>query len=297
MKIKELEKCMLCPRNCGINRYKDLGYCRISSDLMISYYSLHMWEEPIISGSSGSGTIFFTNCNLKCIFCQNEKISHNNYGKVISLDRLKEIMIELQDKGANNINLVTPTPYVPIIAELLHNIKDKKLKIPVIYNTSSYENRSTIKMMDGLVDVYLADFKYFDNKLGEKYSKCFNYRETAIDSIDEMYKQVGSPIIENGLIRRGLIVRILVLPGEIEDAKKIINYLYDTYKDNIIISIMNQYTPIKKLKYDNLNRKLSEDEYNSVVNYAYDIGVRNAFIQEDDTQKDSFIPNFDINII
>ena len=297
MKIKELEKCMLCPRNCGINRYKDLGYCKINSDLMISYYSLHMWEEPIISGSNGSGTIFFTNCNLKCIFCQNEQISHNNYGKVISLDRLKEIMLLLQDKGAHNINLVTPTPYVPLIANLLHNIKDKELKIPVIYNTSSYENRETIKMMNGLVDVYLADFKYFDNKLGEKYSKCFNYRETAINSIDEMYKQVSDIVIEDNLIKKGLIVRILVLPGEVEDAKSIIKYLYDKYDDKIIISIMNQYTPIKKLEYSNLNRKLSDEEYNSVVDYAYSIGVRNAFIQEGDTQEESFIPNFNINII
>lgn len=297
MKIKELEKCMLCPRNCGINRYKDLGYCGINSDLMISYYSLHMWEEPIISGSNGSGTIFFTNCNLKCIFCQNEQISHNNYGKVISLDRLKEIMLLLQDKGAHNINLVTPTPYVPLIANLLHNIKDKELKIPVIYNTSSYENRDTIKMMNGLVDVYLADFKYFDNKLGENYSKCFNYRETAINSIDEMYKQVSDIVIEDNLIKKGLIVRVLVLPGEVEDAKNIIKYLYDKYRDKIIISIMNQYTPIKKLEYSNLNRKLSYEEYNSVVDYAYSIGVRNAFIQEGDTQEESFIPNFNINII
>ena len=297
MKIKELEKCMLCPRNCGINRYNNLGYCKISSDLMISYYSLHMWEEPIISGSNGSGTIFFTNCNLKCIFCQNEEISHNNYGKVVSSDRLKEIMLLLQDKGAHNINLVTPTPYVPIIANILHNIKDKELKIPVIYNTSSYENIDTIKMMDRLVDVYLADFKYYDNSLGEKYSKCSNYRDVAINSIDEMYKQVNKIIIEDNLIKKGLIVRVLVLPGEVEDAKKIIKYLYDKYKDSIIISIMNQYTPIKKLEYDNLNRKLTDEEYNSVVDYAYNLGVRNAFIQEGDTQEESFIPKFDINII
>ena len=297
MKFKELERCMLCPRNCGVNRYKTIGYCGSNSDLMISYYSLHMWEEPLISGDNGSGTIFFTNCNLRCIFCQNDKISHDGYGKVVSLDRLKEIMLDLQDKGAHNINLVTPTHYVPHIASVLQNIKYKELKIPVIYNTSSYENINTIQMMDGLVDVYLADFKYFDNNLGFKYSKCNNYRDVAINSIDEMYKQVGDIVIEDNLIKRGLIVRILLLPGEVIDAKNIIKYLYDKYKDKIIISIMNQYTPIKEFEYDNLNRKVSNKEYDELINYAYDIGVRNAFIQDGDTQDESFIPDFDINIV
>ena len=297
MKFKELEKCMLCPRNCGINRYETIGFCGASSELMISYYSLHMWEEPIISNKNGSGTIFFTNCNLKCIFCQNNNISHEGYGKEVSLDRFKEIILELQEKGANNINLVTPTHYVPQIAYVLHNIRDKELKIPVVYNTSSYENVNTIKLLNGLVDVYLADFKYFDNGLGKKYSKCDNYRDIAINSIKEMYKQTNNIIIEDGLIKKGLIVRILILPGEIEDAKNIIKYLYDEYKDNIIISIMNQYTPIKKLKYDNLNRKVWDSEYDEVINYAYDLGVRNAFIQEGDTQDESFIPKFDINIV
>ena len=297
MRFNELEKCELCPRNCRINRYESTGYCKISSDLMISYYSLHMWEEPIVSGDHGSGTIFFTNCNLKCIFCQNEDISHKGYGKVVSTDRLKEIMLELQDKGAHNINLVTPTVYVPIIEYTLRNIKDKELKIPIIYNTSSYENTGTIRMMNGLVDIYLADFKYYDNDLGKKYSKCSNYRETAINSIDEMYKQTGPFVIEDNLIKRGVIVRILVLPGEVEDAKNIIKYLYSRYKNNIIISIMNQYTPLKKFDYSNLNRKVSDEEYESVINYAYDIGVRYAFIQEGDTQVESFIPKFDINIV
>ena len=297
MKFKELEKCMLCPRNCGVNRYQTIGYCRSNSDLMISYYSLHMWEEPLISGDNGSGTIFFTNCNLRCIFCQNDNISHEGYGRVVSLDRLKEIMLDLQDKGAHNINLVTPTHYVPHIAYILHKIKDKELKIPVVYNTSSYENVDTIKMMDGLVDVYLADFKYFDNNLGIKYSKCNNYRDVVINSIDEMFKQVGDIVIEDNLIKKGLIVRILLLPGEVDDAKNIIKYLYNKYKDKIIISIMNQYTPIKELEYDNLNRKVSTREYDELVNYAYDIGVRNAFIQDGDTQDESFIPDFDINIV
>jgi len=297
MEFDELKNCHLCPKNCGVNRYKKLGFCKSSADLFVSYYSLHMWEEPIISGNHGSGTIFFSNCNLKCIFCQNRKISTDGYGKKISLDRLSEIMLELQDKGAHNINLVTPTHYAPLIKYSINNIKDK-LNIPVVYNTSSYENVETIKMMNGIVNIYLADFKYFDDELGKKYSNCDNYRECAIKSIDEMYNQVGKFIIKDDLMVNGLIVRVLVLPGHIDDSKKIIKYLYDKYKDNIIISIMNQYTPLFNIeKYDNLNRKLSDSEYDDIINYACDLGVKQAFIQDGDTQEESFIPDFDLSVL
>ena len=296
MRFKELEKCELCPRNCRINRYETTGFCNLRDKIKLSYYSLHMWEEPIISGENGSGTIFFSNCNLRCLFCQNKKISIDNYGKEISNKRFQEIILELQDKHAQNINLVTPTMYVPQIIYNINQIKDK-IKIPIVYNTSSYENTNTIKLLDNTIDIYLADFKYFDNKLGEKYSNCTNYFEYASTCIDEMYKQVGKFKIKNNIMTKGLIVRVLILPGEIDDSMKIINYLYSKYKDNIIISIMNQYTPLDKYKYDNLNRKLTEEEYSSVVNYAYDLGVRNCFIQEGDTQNDSFIPTFDISIL
>ena len=292
----EYENCMLCPRKCGINRYNSTGFCGASSKLYLSYYSLHMWEEPIISGSNGSGTIFFTYCNLKCIFCQNKKIS-DGYGKEVSLDRFENIILELQNKGSHNINLVTPTHYVPYIRFVLQKIKYKELKIPVVYNTSGYENTETLKLLDGLIDIYLTDFKYYDNSLGKKYSKVNDYFDITSLSIDEMYRQVGSPVIENNLMKSGLIVRILVLPGEIEDSKKIIKYLYSKYKNSIIYSIMNQYTPISKYKYDNLNRRLTDIEYNEVINYAYDIGVRKCFIQEGDTQEESFIPNFDISVL
>ena len=292
-----LSKCNLCPRNCGVNRHETVGVCGAGDKIKLAYYSLHQWEEPVISGTNGSGTVFFSHCNLKCIFCQNKKISTGGYGKVISNERLKEIFLELQEKGAHNINLVTPTPFVPLIADVLQEIKGKELMIPVVYNTSSYENVETIKIMNGLVDIYLADLKYYSNELGLKYSRCNNYFEIASKAIDEMVKQVGTFEIVDDLMKKGVIVRVLILPGHIEDSKKIIKYLYDKYHDDVIISIMNQYTPIEKLEYDNLNRKVTDDEYDEVVNYAYDLGVRMAFMQEGETQSESFIPDFDCSIV
>lgn len=292
-----LSKCTLCPRNCKINRYKTVGVCGANEKIKLAYYSLHQWEEPVISGTNGSGTIFFSHCNLKCIFCQNKKISTGGYGKEIDTNRLKEIMLELQSKGAHNINLVTPTHYVPQIVECLRDIKNKDLQIPVVYNTSSYENVSTIESLNGLVDIYLADLKYYDSSLGKRYSNCSNYFEVASLAIENMYKQVGQFNIESDLMTKGLIVRILVLPGHTDDAIHLVEYLYKKYRDNIIISIMNQYTPVCETKFDNLNRKLSTDEYNQVLDYALNLGIKYAFIQEGDTQEESFIPDFDCSII
>lgn len=293
-----LKNCNLCPRRCGVNRYEKAGFCGATNKIKLAYYSLHMWEEPIISGENGSGTIFFSNCNMRCLYCQNKKISLDGYGKYISNKKLGEIMLELQEKGAHNINLVTPTHYVPQIASTLHKIKNKELKIPVVYNTSSYENVGTLIVLRNLVDIYLADLRYFDDELGEKYSKCPNYFETATMAIDEMYRQVGAPVLdENGMLRKGLVVRVLILPGHLRDAKEIINYLYKTYKDDIYISIMNQYTPVNHCEYDNLNRKITDEEYDEVIDFAMAIGVKNAFIQEGDTALESFIPNFDKKVI
>ena len=293
-----LKNCMICPRKCGINRYQEKGYCGATNKVRVAFYSLHKWEEPVISGSNGSGTIFFSYCNLKCLYCQNKKISTGGYGKDITNKRLKEIMLELQDKGAHNINLVTPTHYVPQIVSTLRKIKHNELKIPVVYNTSSYENVGTIMMLNNLVDIYLADLRYYDDALGEKYSGCSNYFETATMAIDEMYRQVGKiEVGKDGLLKRGIIVRVLIIPGHIHDAKEIINYLYKTYGDDIYISIMNQYTPMDKCKYDNLNRTVTKDEYEEVVNFALTIGVDNAFIQEGETASESFIPDFDKSIV
>ena len=289
-----LKKCTLCPRNCGINRYKKVGVCGASQNIKVAHYSLHEWEEPVISGTNGSGTIFFSHCNLKCIFCQNKRISTLGYGKEITGERFSEICLELQKMRAHNINLVTPTHYVPQIVTELKKIKNKDLKIPVVYNTSSYENVETIKLLDNIVDIYLADLKYYDNSLGEKYSHCSNYFEVATNAIDEMYKQVGKCVIKNDLMTRGLIVRVLILPGHADDAIKIIEYLYNKYGDNIWISIMNQFTPCNLIfEYDNLNREITDDEYNMVVHYACDLGVVNAFIQTGGTASESFIPKFD----
>ena len=293
-----LKCCNLCPRKCGVNRYENIGYCGANNKIKVAYYSLHMWEEPVISGTNGSGTIFFSNCNLRCLYCQNKKISIDGYGKYISNKRLKEIMMELQEKGAHNINLVTPTHYVPQIASVLHKVKNNDLNIPIVYNTSSYENVGTLIMLRGLVDIYLADLKYYDDDLAKKYSLCDNYFEVATMAIDEMYRQAPKIVLDdNGMMQKGLIVRVLILPNHVSDAKKIIDYLYKTYGDDIYISIMSQYTPVNKCKYDNLNRKITEDEYEEVINYALTIGVNNAFIQEGDSADESFIPDFNKNII
>ena len=291
-----LNKCNLCPRNCNVNRNNnEIGYCGATNMMVIAKAYLHKWEEPCISGSIGSGTIFFSYCNLKCIFCQNYDISTLHKGKIISVDNLKNICLELQKKGALNINLVTPTHYVPLIIEAIKKAKKEGLNIPIVYNTSSYENIEIIKMLDGIVDIYLPDLKYYNNEYALKYSKAKDYFKYASSAINEMYKQVGKPIFDkNGIMKKGVIVRHLMLPSHLEDSKKIINYLYKKYHHNIYISIMNQYTPLKKLEYEYLNHKVTDEEYDALIDYAYNIGVRNAYIQEGETQKESFIPNFDL---
>ena len=285
-------KCNLCPRECSVNRNnKELGYCRASNKLKIGGYHLHMWEEPIISGKNGSGTIFFSYCNLRCIYCQNYDISIYDNGEEITIDRFANICLELQDMGAENINLVTPSHYIPLIREGLIMAKDKGLNIPIIYNTSGYEKVDSLRLLDGLIDIYLPDFKYYDDNFG-KYSNVNNYFEIADKAIQEMYRQVGSSIIKKGIMRRGIIVRHLVLPHHSDDSKKVVKYLYDKYGDNIYLSIMNQYTPVRRCKYLELNDRVSEKEYDNVIDYAYDIGIRKCFVQDSESQSDSFIPVF-----
>ncbi len=288
--MNPLLKCNLCPRNCGINRYKEIGFCRQSNKIKIALAKLFFYEEPPISGKNGSGTIFFTGCNLKCIFCQNYDISTKNIGKTVSIKRLSEIMIELQSKGAHNINLVTPTIYVPQIIKAIKLAKKNGLAIPIIYNSSGYETIETIKMLNGYIDVYLPDLKYFNDDIAIKYSRANNYFDYASTSILEMIKQVGPcKFDENGLITKGVIVRHLLLPGHLDDSKEIIKYL-SQYKDSIYISIMNQYTPIRKLKYKNLNHPVKKDDYYELIDYADSLGIENAFCQEDETVSESFIP-------
>lgn len=293
--MDKLKRCVLCPRRCFTNRYKNKGLCGADDKLVVAYYSLHMWEEPIISGVNGSGTIFFSNCSMKCLYCQNKKISLEGYGKVITIEKLSDIMMELQEKGAHNINFVTPTHYSYHIIEAIKLVKDK-LHIPIVYNTSGYENDYSIDEINEYVDIYLTDFRYFDDELAFKYSFINNYVDTCKKALDFMFKSKNNIIIEDGIMKSGIIVRVLIIPGHIDDSKKIIKYLYDKYKDNIIISIMNQYTPVNYTKYSNLNRKLSEEEYMEVVNYAEEIGVENAFIQVGDTQDESFIPPFNVEV-
>lgn len=288
-------KCNLCPRNCNVARDNGkLGFCGAGNEMMIARYSLHMWEEPCISGKKGSGTIFFSYCNMRCCFCQNYEISELHKGRIVTVKEFCNICLELQEKGASNINLVTPTHYVHLIVDGLKLAKEEGLNIPIVYNTSSYENVETIKLLEGFIDIYLPDLKYYDDIYARKYSKCDNYFKYASKAIDEMIKQVGKlEFDDNGMLKKGVIVRHLLLPGALGDSKKIIYYLYDKYKDNVFISIMNQYTPVRKLPYKELNRKVTVNEYDELVNYAYDLGIRNAFIQEEDTQDESFIPNFD----
>lgn len=288
--------CELCPRKCHINRNINKGICSNTSTLKVARSALHYFEEPSISGTNGSGTIFFSGCNLKCCYCQNKEISNDNFGINISVERLSELMLELQAKKASNINLVTPTHFVPSIIEAIKLARKKGLSIPIVYNTSGYESVATIKQLAGYVDIYLTDFKYFDNKLGEDLSKVKNYFEIASLALEEMYKQVGkNKFASNGMMTKGIIVRCLVLPTKGTDTKKIINYLYKKYQDNIYLSIMNQYTPVNHSDtFTFLNDKVSDKEYDDIINYALDLGVKNAYIQEGETQDESFIPPFNL---
>lgn len=289
-----MNRCNLCPRNCNIDRKKEIGFCLAKDELVLARASLHKWEEPCISQNKGSGTIFFSYCNMKCIYCQNYEISIENKGYKVSTQKFADICLELEKQGAVNINLVTPTHYITQIKEGLILAKKKGLSIPIVYNTSSYEKVESLKELEGLIDVYLPDLKYYSDEYAIKYSKCNNYFKYAHLAIEEMYRQVGKPVFnKNGLLIKGVLVRHLLLPDLSEDSKKVIKYLYDTYKDNIYISIMNQYTPIKKLPYENLNRKITKKEYEEIIDYAYGLGIRNCFVQEEDTQSESFIPIFD----
>lgn len=292
-----LKSCTLCPRNCLVDRTNSIaGYCGQTSAIRASRASLHMWEEPCISGETGSGTVFFSGCSLKCIYCQNHDIALGQTGKVISTSRLAEIFLELQERGALNINLVTPTHFIPQIVTALKEAKRDGLHLPIVYNTSGYESVESLKLLDGLIDIYLPDCKYSSKQLAQKYSNAPDYFDVAKAALTEMFRQVGTPVFdESNLIKKGMIVRHLVLPGCIEDSKKVIRYLFETFGHNIYISIMNQYTPVRTFEnFPDLNRTLTEEEYDQVVDFAINLGVENGFIQEGETCLESFIPPFDL---
>lgn len=294
--MNKYENCLLCPRKCGINRSTgQTGVCGVSSEIKVARAALHYWEEPCISGKRGSGAVFFSGCSLHCVFCQNREISDGKEGKVISKERLSDIFIELAGKGANNINLVTPGQYIPDIVWAVNDAKSRSMKLPIIYNTSGYENVTELKLLEGIVDVYLPDFKYMDSTLSARYSRAKDYPSVAKQALSEMVRQQPDVVIDDatGLIQKGVIVRQLLLPGHVNDAKAVLKYLYDTYHEHVYISMMSQFTPIALKDYPEINRTVTKREYERLVNYALEIGITNAFIQEGDVAKDSFIPAFD----
>ena len=292
-----LKECRLCPRECGVDRSEGKkGYCGASNELKVARAALHMWEEPCISGESGSGAVFFSGCPMRCRFCQNYSIAAARKGKVISIERLAQIFLELQEKGAANINLVTPTHYTLHIIKALDLAKENGLRIPVVYNTSGYEKTETLKLLRGYIDIYLPDFKYMDGLLAAAYSNAPDYPEYAKRALEEMVGQTGPLKLdeETGMARSGVIVRHLVLPGHVRNSKAVIQYLYETYGDQIYISIMNQYTPMPQVTKDKLlGRKVTRREYEKVIDYALELGVENGFFQEGDVAEESFIPEFD----
>ena len=310
--MNKFTDCCLCPRNCHVDRTQEkTGYCGQTDQIRAARAALHMWEEPCISGDAGSGAVFFSGCPLGCVFCQNHSIAAGRLGKTIATERLAEIFLELQDQKAWNINLVTAGHFAPQVVRALELAKGQGLKLPIVYNTSGYEKVETLRMFEGLVDIYLPDFKYLSAELADAYSHAADYPQVAKLALQEMVRQVGSAQFEivsgdelltdvdygDGELERmlqGVVVRHLVLPGYVEESKNVIRYLYETYGNQIYISIMNQYTPMEGIgkKFPELNRKLTEREYDELVDYAISIGVENGFIQEGETASESFIPPF-----
>ena len=291
-------KCALCPRQCCVDRRNVRGYCGETEQVRVARASLHMWEEPCISGSAGSGTVFFAGCPLRCVFCQNRTIAFGEKGKALTPEQLTALFLLLQHKGAHNINLVTPTHFAPQIADALKSAKMQGLSIPVVYNTSGYETVHTLRLLEGVVDIYLPDLKYYSAAVSQKYSRAPDYFAYAARAIGEMVRQTGAPVFDGEQMRTGVIVRHMVLPGHVNDAKAVLKYLYDTYKEDVYISIMNQYTPPKDIEdYPEISRRVTRREYERVVDYAIELGIQNAFIQEGDTAKESFIPDFDEELL
>lgn len=293
-----MSNCNLCPRQCGADRENGKsGICGVSGkNILAARAALHFWEEPCISGERGSGTVFFSGCPLRCVYCQNYQIAGTEVGMEIGEERLKEIFLELQEKGAHNINLVTPTHYTPEIIRAIRKAKEQGLGLPIVYNCSGYEKVETLKMLKGIVNVYLTDFKYMEREAAVRYSKAPDYPEIARAALKEMMNQTGeAKFDENGIMQSGVIVRHLLLPGHVRNARAVVKYVYETYGDQLYLSLMNQYTPLPQVKkeFPELDRRVTEREYQRLISYALEIGVENAFIQDGNTAKESFIPMFD----
>lgn len=290
-----IQGCTLCPRMCHADRESHFGFCGMGRNIKIARASLHMWEEPCISGTAGSGAVFFSGCTMRCVFCQNYHISTQKSGSEITVERLAEIFLELQAQGAWNINLVTPTHFVPQIIKALDLSRSKGLKLPIVYNTSGYETVDTLKMLEGYVDIYLPDFKYKDPTLSQKYSQAKEYFPVACKALEEMIRQIPEQVFDGDRMIRGVIVRHLLLPGCLLDSKKVVRYLYETWGDRIYLSLMNQYTPMPGIgeQYPELDCRVKRKSYEKLVDFALELGVKNAFIQEGQTAKESFIPAFD----
>lgn len=294
--MQELEKCKICPHNCGVNRLNgNIGRCKSNGNIKLAMASIHNFEEPCISGENGSGTVFFSNCNMNCVFCQNYKISQQGLGREISIEELAEIFIDEQNKNAENINLVTPTMYVYHIIEAIKIAKNKGLKIPIVYNSNGYENVETIKKLKGYIDIYLPDLKYYDDDLAFKYSGVKNYFENATSAIKEMYNQVGSPVLdENGMMKKGLIIRHLVLPNNIQNSRDVLKWINDNIDKNVFVSVMAQYFPTNKAKdFPEINRKLTKEEYEEIENYLYSLDLDNGYIQELGEHEEEYVPDFE----
>lgn len=293
-----LEKCQICPRDCKVNRLLgNKGYCRCDDKIKIALVSTHNFEEPCISGKNGSGTIFFSNCNLNCVFCQNYEISQEGKGLEVTTERLAEIFIEQQNRGVNNINLVTPTMYVYQIIEAIKKARNKGLNIPIIYNSNGYENVETIKMLKGYIDVYLPDLKYYNDILAVKYSKAPKYFEIATEAIKEMINQVGNPVFnEEGIIQRGVIIRHLILPNHIQNSKNILKWIKENLNEDVYVSVMAQYFPTYKAKeIEGINRKINKKEYNEIEKFLYTLDIKNGYMQDLGKHEEEYVPDFNLN--
>ena len=298
MDVKILEKCAICPHNCGINRLNNqIGRCKSKDTVKVALYSTHNFEEPCISGKKGSGTVFFSNCNMNCVFCQNYEISQQGKGKEIPIEELADIFIKQQEKDVENINLVTPTSYVPQILEAIKIARKNGLKLPIVYNTNGYEKVETLKMLEGYVDIYLPDFKYSDNELGKRLSKVDNYFEIVTEALKEMYRQTGKAVFNGeGIMQKGMIIRHLVLPNHILNSRRVLKWINENMHD-VYVSVMAQYFPTYKAKeIGDINRKLTKEEYEQIENYLYRLDLENGYIQELGEHEEEYVPHWEFDL-